>query len=99
MESELVIIANVLGIVMWSEYFTEAHGYTVENNVLYQDNNSTILLSKNVKMLAGKASKHIKNRFFLIADKITQEDLTVQHRGTVLMWTNGNTKPLQGNGF
>ena len=50
-------------------------------------------------MSAGKASKHIKNRFFLITDKIAQEELTVQHHGTELMWADGNTKPLQGNGF
>jgi hypothetical protein len=50
-------------------------------------------------MSAGKASRHIKNRFFLITDKIAQDELTVQHRGTELMWADGNTKPLQGNGF
>jgi hypothetical protein len=99
MELELVSIANILGSVMWSTYFIESQGYTVKNNVLYQDNKSTILLAKNDRMLAGKASKHIKNIFFLIADKISQEDLTVQHRGVALMWAGGNTKPLQGNGF
>ena len=46
-----------------------------------------------------QANKHIKNRFFLITDKIAQEELTVQHHGTELMWADGNTKPLQGNGF
>ena len=50
-------------------------------------------------MLAGKASRHIKNQFFLITDKIAQDKLTVQHRGTELMWVDGITKPLQGNGF
>ena len=98
-ESELVSIADVLGVMMWSKYFMEAQGYTIENNVLYQDNKSTILLAKNVRMSAGKASRHIKNRFFLITDKIAQDELTVQHRGTELMWADGNTKPLQGNGF
>ena len=69
-ESELVSIADVLGIMMWSKYFMEAQGYTIENNVLFQDNKSTILLAKNGCMPAGKASRHIKNHFFLIADKI-----------------------------
>ena len=77
----------------------EAQCYTIENIVLYQDNKSTILLAKNGHMLAGKASKHIKNRFFLIAANIAQEELTVQHKGTALMWADGNTTPLQGNGF
>ena len=81
-ESELVSIADVLGIMMWSKYFMESQGYTIENNVLYQDNKSTILLAKNGRMSAGKASRHIKNRFFLITDKVAQEDLTIKHRGT-----------------
>ena len=32
----------------------EARGYTIENNILYQDNKSTILLAKNGRMSAGK---------------------------------------------
>ena len=77
----------------------EAQGYTIKHNVLYQENKSYILLAKNGWNLAGKASKHIKNRCFRITDKIVQEELTVQHRGTELMWANRNIKPLQGNGF
>ena len=77
----------------------EAQSYTIENTVLYQDNKSTILLSQNGRMSPGKASKHIKNRFFLITDKIAQEDLIIQHRGTASMWADGNTAPLQGNRY
>ena len=67
--------------------------------MLYQDNKSTILLAKNGRMSAGKASKHIKNQFFLITVTIVQDELTVQHRGTEIRWADGNTKPLQSNGF
>ena len=84
---------------MWSKYCMAAQGYTVENNVLYQDNKSAVPLAKNGCMLAGKARKHINNKYFLIADEIAQDELTVQHRGTNSMWADGNTKPLQGNGF
>ena len=98
-EAELVSIADVLGIMMWCKYFMEEQGNTVENNVLYQDNKSTILLAKNGRMSAGKASKHIKNRFYLVTDKIAQGDLTVEHRPTKEMWADVNTKPLQGKLF
>ena len=50
-------------------------------------------------MSAGKASRHIHHRFFLITDKIEKGDVAVEHRGTKEMWTDGNTKPLQGAGF
>ena len=62
-EAELVSIADVLGMMIWCKYFMEAQGYAIENNILYQDNKSTILLAKNGRMGSGKNSKHIKNRF------------------------------------
>ena len=68
-ESELVSIADFLGMIMWCKYFMEAQGYTIENNILYQDNKSIILLAKNGRMSAGNNSKHIKNRFLLITEK------------------------------
>ena len=50
-------------------------------------------------MSAGKGSRHIHHRFFLITDKIAGGDITVEHRGTKEMWADGNTKALQGAGF
>ena len=44
----------------------EAQGYTIDSNILFQDNQSTILLAKNGRSYAGKKSKHNKNRYFLI---------------------------------
>ena len=35
----------------------------IDNNLLYQDNKLTILLAKNGRMSAGKASRHIHHRF------------------------------------
>ena len=64
----------------WCKYVMKAQGYTIENNILYQDNKSTILLAKNGRMSAGKNSKYI--RFFLITDKVAQGDLEIQHKGT-----------------
>ena len=51
----------------------------IEKNFLYLDNKSTILLAKNVRMSAGNNSKHIKNRFFLITDKVSQRELEIRH--------------------
>ena len=50
-------------------------------------------------MSAGKASRHIHHRFFLIADKIEKGGVSVEHQGTKEMGVDGNTKPLQGAGF
>ena len=98
-ESELVSIEDVLGMIMWCKYFVEAQGYTIENTILYQDNKSTILLAKNGRMLAGKNSKQIKNRFFLITDKVAQRELEIHHMGNKSMWADVNTKPVHGELF
>ena len=74
-EPELVTITDFLGINMLCKYFMEAQGYTIENNILYQDNKSTILLANKGRMSAGKNSKHIKNGFLLISDKVSQREL------------------------
>ena len=98
-EAELVSIEDVLGVMMWCKYFMEAQGYAIENNILYQDNKSNILLAKNGRMRAGKHSKHINNRFFLIADKVAMGDLKIQHKGTDEMWADVNTNPTHGKRF
>ena len=95
-ESELVSIADVIGVIMWWKYFMEAQDYMIENNILYQDNKSTILLANNGRMSAGKNSNHIKNRFFLISEEIAQGELDIRNMGTKFMWADDNTKPVHG---
>ena len=84
---------------MWYKYFMEAQGYTIENNLLYEDNKSVILLAKNGCLSAGKNSKHIKNICFLICDKIAQGDLQIIHKGAAEMWAILTQKPLEGQMF
>ena len=84
---------------MWCKYFMEAQGYTIENIILYQENKFTIFLANNGRVSAGKNSKHIKNRFFLITDKVAQGDLKMEHKGTDKMWGDVNTKPTHRKRF
>ena len=63
-------IDDALGLIMWVKYFKESQGYTIDSNILFQDNKSTILLAKNGTSLVEKKSKHINNRYFLITDKV-----------------------------
>ena len=79
-------------MMMWCKYFMEAKGYAIENHILYQDNKSTILLENNGRMSAGKNSKHIKNMFLLITDKVDMGDIDIQHKGMEEFWADVNTK-------
>jgi Reverse transcriptase (RNA-dependent DNA polymerase) len=43
-EAELVGVDDVMPMILWTRQFMEAQGYTIKDNVLYQDNQSSILL-------------------------------------------------------
>ena len=50
-------------------------------------------------MSARKNSKHIKNIFFLITDKVAQGDLEIRHMWTKEIWADINTNQVQGQIF
>ena len=58
-ESELVGVNNMMPIVVWSRYFLMAQGYGVTQNLLLQDNRSSMLLEKNGRASSGKQTWHI----------------------------------------
>ena len=45
--SELVAVHQGLPKVLWVKLFLEAQGYLIDKNIVYQDNQSAILLEKN----------------------------------------------------
>jgi hypothetical protein len=98
-EGELVGIDDALPLILWARYFIEAQGYTVEENLLYQDNKSTILLATNGWWSSGKRTKHIKSRYFYIKDKVDSGEVSIEHRPTGEMYCDVLTKPKQGKGM
>ena len=62
-ESELVGVDDALPQILWNRYFMESQGYN-EDNILFQDNKSAILLKKNGKTSSTKRTKHIKVSYF-----------------------------------
>ena len=51
----------------------------MESNLLHQNNKLIILLAKNGRISAGKASRHMHHLFFWVTDKIEKGDVTVEH--------------------
>ena len=82
---------------MWGVYFIQAQGYEVTKNIYMHDNNSTILLAKNGRFSSSKSTNHIKNRYFMIKDKIDKGEIVIQYFPTGDMWDDINTKALQGS--
>ncbi len=46
-ESELVGVDDMIPIILWTRYFLLSQGYGVVENLLLQDNRSSILLERN----------------------------------------------------
>ena len=70
--------------------------YTVDHNILHQDNESIILLATNGQSSSSKRTKHIHHRYFFIKDKVVCGDLEIKHAPTEEMWSDLLTKPQQG---
>ena len=69
-ETELLGVDDSLLQVLRSMYFTEAQGYSIDQNIMFQDNMATMRLEANSSFSSSKRTKHIKVRYFFIKDNI-----------------------------
>ncbi len=99
MESELVGVDDMMPIVVWSWYFLVAQGYGVTQNLLLQDNQSSILLERNGKASSGKRTRHINIQYFFITDRVIIKEVEIEWCPTKEMVADFMTKPLQGSHF
>ena len=53
-EAEIVGADDFATQILWTKHFKEAQGYVIKENILHQDNKSTILLQENGRKSAGK---------------------------------------------
>ena len=68
-EAELVGADDVTTQILSTKHFMEAQGYTIEDNILHQDNKSTILLQENGRKSAGKRLRALNVRYFFLQTK------------------------------
>ena len=95
-ETELMAADDLMPMILWTNYFLRGQGYQTTNTLLYQDNQSAILLENNGRKSSGKRTKHIAMRYYFITDRIRKKELTVEYCPTQLMVADFLTKPLQG---
>ena len=85
--------------MLWTKLFVEEQGYKIDENILYQDNKSAIMLEKNGRKSAGKQSCALNVQYFFISDQVNQGNLNVQYCPMDEMIGDFMTKPLQGFKF
>jgi hypothetical protein len=95
-ELEIVGADDFMLAISWTQYFMEAQGYQVQDNVLFQDNKSMILFEKNGKASSSKCTKHINIWYFFISDHIDKGDGSLVWCPAGDMIGDFMTKPLQG---
>jgi hypothetical protein len=98
-ESELVAVDDMMPIVLWTRYFLMAQGYGVTENLLLQDNRSSMLLERNGKASSSKRTRHINIRYFFITDRVNMKEVEIEWCPTKEMVADFMTKPLQGSHF
>ena len=95
-ETEVVGTSEYLPKNIFFEMFMEAQGYKLESNVLAEDNESTIRMSKNGRDSCTSNSKHIAIKYFWVTDRIKNGNIKIVHCPTKQMIADYFTKPLQG---
>ncbi len=98
-EGEIVGVSDFLPNVIWTRMFLEAQGIVIQENIVYQDNQSSMKILKNGKRSSGQKTKHMDNRYFWIKDRIESEGIKVVYCPTEKMVADFFTKPLQGSTF
>ena len=95
-EAELVGINDAMSMILWTRLFLEAQGVEVSDNIVYQDNQSTMLLAKNGRQSSGKSTRHLEIRYYFVTDNICRNRLSLEYCPTEEMIGDFFTKPLQG---
>jgi len=85
----------MMPIVVWSWYFLMAQGYGVTQNLLLQDNKSSILLERNGKASSSKRTRHINIQYFFITDRVNMKEIEIKRCPTKEMVATFMTKPFQ----
>ena len=95
-ESELVGMSEYAPYNIWFIMFMGAQGYAIKNNVIYQDNQSTIRMEKNGQNSCTGNSRYIHIRYFLVNYRIDKGEMRVEYCTTHLILADLFTKPLMG---
>ena len=99
MEAELVGVNDGMPLVVWTRNFLTSQGFEISDNVVYQDNQSAMLLEKNGKASSGWRTRHIDIRYFFVTDRIKNNEMRIEYCPTGDMVADFFTKPLQGSLF
>ena len=98
-EAELVGVNDAMTMILWMKRFIEAQGYPVIENVIYQDNESSMKLEKYGRQSSSKKTRHLDIRYYFVTDNVKKGAVQIRYCPTGDMTADFFTKPLQGTLF
>ena len=98
-KSEVIVVDDLIDKILWTKLFLQEQGVHVDQNILFQDNESTICLENNGKWSSGKRTRTINIRYFFVTDNVDKGNLQIEYKPTEEMVADFLTKPLQGKLF
>jgi hypothetical protein len=98
-EAELVGVDDGMPLVVWTRNFLTSQGFEISDNIVYQDNQSAMLLEKNGKASSGRRTRHIDIRYFFVTDRVKNNEMRIEYCPTGDMVADFFMKPLQGSLF
>jgi hypothetical protein len=94
-EAELVGVDDGMPLVVWTRNFLTSQGFEIGDNVIYQDNQSAMLLEKNGKASSGWRTRHIDIRYFFVTDRVENNEMRIEYCPTGDMVADFFMTPLQ----
>ena len=84
-ETELVAADDLMPHVCWTNYFLDCQGYNIDSTIMFQGNQSAILLENNGKKSSSKRTRHINIRYYFITDRIKNGELEIEYCPTKIL--------------
>ena len=97
-EAELIALSDSANQALHTRNFLLAQGYKCGPAIVYQDNLSCMALIERGRSGAER-TRHIDIRYFWLKERVETGEAIIRHMGTLDMYANLLTKPLQGGQF
>jgi hypothetical protein len=79
-KAELVGVFNdIMPHILWTRYFLEAQGYTVDDSIINQDNQSAMLLEENGRGSSSQRTGHINIQYFFVSYRVAAGEVKIQY--------------------
>ena len=84
---------------IWIRNFLIEQGYEVNENTMFQDNQSAIRMEINGRNSCTGNSRHIDIRYFFVKDRVDKKEMQIVYCPTEQILADYFTKPLNGSLF